>query len=787
MRTVPRMTRYLSGMAAALFIAGCGGGGGGGGSSSAGGSTPVPPPNTPATLSVSSNTIAATASTAQSAPTVGFSVQITTTVSTSTEFYVNGSYTKHGIASISEDSTAGNFTIVFQSPAALGVGTYQDTITLEACYQSACSQQVTGSPQVIAVTYTVTQGAASLTSLNPATVQAAVAFTLTVDGSGFLSSSVIVFNGTPVSTTYLSPTQITAAISAAAINQPGTYGVAVAPSLAEAGTSLSNQLELTVYGLPSITSLTPNSTVAGLPGFSLSVLGSNFPQGAIVLFGGTQLPTTWVDSGNLTASVTSAQVLNPGVIPVTVATSASPSAVVSSPVSFTVQPLPAPASNSVDPSIVTVGGPAFTLTVLGQGFVPSAAVQWNGAALQTTYVSELELRAQVPATDIGSIGTAAITVQNSTGAGGTTAPLTLKIAAAAPDAVSLQITPAHAGAVNFNSLSFPSASKWSVNVGGIPSYAIIADGKVVVTVTGNSNFQLIALDQATGATDWGPITISGQSIAYEGGKVFVLGALVGGSRTIQSYDIESGTLDWSAPINPAVSQGITALNGLIYTDDGSGSNTFDALSEGDGTIAWSVTGLDGLLGMPAATDTGVYRSFPCSTYGFQPLTGAQIFSTNTGCDGGGGTIPVVANGLVYSPMGSDSRQGAILDQTTGAVVGSFAATTGEPAFSATAGYFLQSGTLNALTGTDNNTVLWSFTGDGGLTTAPIVVNQAVIIESSSGNVYALNAATGQQLWTVDAGGPPQPLNPNSGLAAGDGLLIVPAGNQVVAYTLSTNP
>jgi outer membrane protein assembly factor BamB len=44
--------------------------------------------------------------------------------------------------------------------------------------------------------------------------------------------------------------------------------------------------------------------------------------------------------------------------------------------------------------------------------------------------------------------------------------------------------------------------------------------------------------------------------------------------------------------------------------------------------------------------------------------------------------------------------------------------------------------------------------------------------TSTGNVYALNAATGQQLWTVNAG---------------DGLLIVPAGNQVVAYILSTNP
>ena len=94
--------------------------------------------------------------------------------------------------------------------------------------------------------------------------------------------------------------------------------------------------------------------------------------------------------------------------------------------------------------------------------------------------------------------------------------------------------------------------------------------------------------------------------------------------------------------------------------------------------------------------------------------------------------------------------------------------------------------MNALTGS-NNTVLWNFTGDGLLITSPIVVNQAVIIGSSSGNVYALNAATGQQLWTVNAGGALQPGNSNSGLAAGDGLLIVPAGNQVVAYTLSTNP
>jgi outer membrane protein assembly factor BamB len=55
-------------------------------------------------------------------------------------------------------------------------------------------------------------------------------------------------------------------------------------------------------------------------------------------------------------------------------------------------------------------------------------------------------------------------------------------------------------------------------------------------------------------------------------------------------------------------------------------------------------------------------------------------------------------------------------------------------------------------------------------------------------VYAVSQATGQQLWTINAGAPFQPSSDTTaGLAAGDGLLIVPVGNQVVAYTLSTNP
>ena len=778
MRTMSWTTRSLSGMTAALLVAGCGGGGGGPSTVT----TPPPTPSPTATLELSATTLGASASVIQSAPTSGFNVQFSTTA-TST-FYVKGTYTTHGIASLTSTDTTGDFTIQFKSPAALGIGTYQDTVTIEGCYDSACSQQVQNSPQTISVTYMVTAGPGTITSLSPATVQAGVAFTLTVNGSGFDASSVVIFNGNAVPTTFVSATQLTASISASAIAQPDPYAVVVAPSLAGASSALSNQLILSVYALPSITGLTPSSVVAGSPGFTLTVMGTNFPQGAVVLFGGTALPTTWQDINQLTATVTSAQVLNAGAIPVTVATSSAAGALVSAPVSFTVQPLPALTSNSIDPSIATAGGPAFVLTVLGQGFVPSAVVQWNGAALQTTYVSELQLQAQVPASNIASIGTAAITVQNSTGVGGTTAPLTLKIAAAAPDAVSSQITPNHAGAITFKSLSFPTASTWSVNVGGTPSYALIADGKVIVTVAVNNNTQLVALDQATGATVWGPIEISGYATtAYEGGKVFILSATVGGLGTVQSYDIESGTVAWTVSLDADASGGLTAFNGLLYTSGANG--TLFALSEGTGSVVWTASVLNGGFGTPAVTNTGVYVSYPCSTYDFQPLTGTQIFFTNTGCEGGGGATPVVANGLVYSPAGNSNGGGEIVDASSGTLMGSYSST-GEPAFSATAGYFLQSGTLNALT-SSNNTLLWSFTGDGALTTSPIVVNQSVIIGSSSGNVYALNAATGQQLWTVNAGGPLQSGNTNSGLAAGDGLLIVPAGNQVVAYILSTNP
>ena len=71
------------------------------------------------------------------------------------------------------------------------------------------------------------------------------------------------------------------------------------------------------------------------------------------------------------------------------------------------------------PATVTPGGPAFTLTVNGSGFVSGATVNWNGSARATTWLSGEQLTASIQAADIATVGTASVTVVNPTPGGGT--------------------------------------------------------------------------------------------------------------------------------------------------------------------------------------------------------------------------------------------------------------------------------------------------------------------------------------------------------------------------------
>ena len=103
--------------------------------------------------------------------------------------------------------------------------------------------------------------------------------------------------------------------------------------------------------------------------------------------------------------------------------------------SFTLAQTPNPVpfiGKPLVPAAVPPGGPSFTLTVNGAGFVSGSVVNWNGSALATTYISSVQLKASVLASDIQTAGTATVTVVNAPPGGGTSNVAFLPVAVSRP-------------------------------------------------------------------------------------------------------------------------------------------------------------------------------------------------------------------------------------------------------------------------------------------------------------------------------------------------------------------
>ena len=69
---------------------------------------------------------------------------------------------------------------------------------------------------------------------------------------------------------------------------------------------------------PTITTISPNSTVAGSTAFGLTINGTNFVAASVVNFGGSALATTFLSSTQLLAAITAASVASTGTLAVTV-------------------------------------------------------------------------------------------------------------------------------------------------------------------------------------------------------------------------------------------------------------------------------------------------------------------------------------------------------------------------------------------------------------------------------------------------------------------------------------
>ena len=268
----------------------------------------------------------------------------------------------------------------------------------------------------------------TVSNISPTTkIAGDAAFTLTVNGSGYVNGSVVRFNGSNRTTSFVSGTQLAAQIAAADVASAGTFAIVVFNAAPGGGTS--NAVNLAVNNpVPTLTSISPTSKTAGDAAFTLTVNGGSYINGSVVRFNGNDRTTTFVNSGQLTAQITAADVQTAGSFPITVFNPA-PGGGLSSLVNLTVNPggNPIPVLTSLNPTSSIAGGAAFTLTVNGSSLIATSVVRWNGVDRSTTFVNSGQVTAQILAADIATAGSANVTVFNPAPGGGLSNSLSFTI------------------------------------------------------------------------------------------------------------------------------------------------------------------------------------------------------------------------------------------------------------------------------------------------------------------------------------------------------------------------
>ena len=147
-------------------------------------------------------------------------------------------------------------------------------------------------------------------------------FTLTVNGSSFISSSIVKWNGTSLTTTYVSASLIKATVPAANIASGGTATVTVFNPTPGGGTSSGLTFTITSSNnpLPVALSMSPSSAAKRGSSFTLAVTGNSFISSSVVKWNGTSLTTTYVSASQLNATVPAANIATVGTATVTVFT-----------------------------------------------------------------------------------------------------------------------------------------------------------------------------------------------------------------------------------------------------------------------------------------------------------------------------------------------------------------------------------------------------------------------------------------------------------------------------------
>lgn len=157
-----------------------------------------------------------------------------------------------------------------------------------------------------------------ITGLSPASQTAGTTSqTLTINGSNFLSSSKVTYNGSAHTPKYVSGTQLTIQLTSNDLATGGKFAVVVTNPSPGGGSS--NSVDFTVDNpQPTISSLSPPVLATGSPDTTITITGTGFIGSSTLELGSTQLSTTTVSPTQLTAIVPAADLAAPATDQVTV-------------------------------------------------------------------------------------------------------------------------------------------------------------------------------------------------------------------------------------------------------------------------------------------------------------------------------------------------------------------------------------------------------------------------------------------------------------------------------------
>jgi subtilisin family serine protease len=303
-------------------------------------------------------------------------------------------------------------------------GTYEFRLFLNNGYtRAATSAAVTVTPASAPVPV--------LSSLSPAGASAGSGpFSLTVNGSGFTNASVVSWNLSPRTTTFVSSTELRAQIGAADVAAVGTAQVSVTTPPPGGGTS--GSLPFAIVTAPT---LSVSTTSAGT-GSPVTVTLSGGFGGALdwIAFAPTSaantsyLAYTYIGQGVTTRTWTVTAPSTPGTYEFRLFPNNGYTRAATSPtVTVIAVPPPVPIVSSLSPSSVIAGSAGVTVTVNGSGFSAASVVNWNGSPRPTTFQSETQLRVSLANADVAAVGTAQVSVSTPPPGGGTSGSLTLAV------------------------------------------------------------------------------------------------------------------------------------------------------------------------------------------------------------------------------------------------------------------------------------------------------------------------------------------------------------------------